>query len=329
MFGPWGAAIGAGVGALIGFFTGKDDAEKKLKQAASSQFGIDVKDKEVLKAPKNLGEGMFGKGKVGPNADAVVRSENGMNILRSYAESSHQSGLKIDRLNMGDPDWKGNDFRQQFGGFREAGGPVEAGRPYIVGEKRPELFIPKQDGTILPSVPAGFGSSLVVDKDAKMQELMQKLLQHGGLFGMFAAHWFKKHPAKAKTDQQPDAAVSTIKKGFGGYREAGGSVRAGTSYVVGEHRPELFVPSGNGTIMPAVPNVTTTSGHDPQMMGQLMGLIDRMNETLSTFEHVPFDHVVAKGAKGASKHIADAYEDELGNDGYRGSNLARQTGQMY
>lgn len=34
--------------------------------------------------------------------------------------------------------------------FRELGGPVKAGQPYVVGEKRPELFVPKQDGTILP-----------------------------------------------------------------------------------------------------------------------------------------------------------------------------------
>lgn len=34
--------------------------------------------------------------------------------------------------------------------FREKGGPVEAGKPYIVGEKRPELFIPDRSGTILP-----------------------------------------------------------------------------------------------------------------------------------------------------------------------------------
>ena len=35
-------------------------------------------------------------------------------------------------------------------GFRESGGPVSAGRPYVVGEKRPELFIPKTDGYIAP-----------------------------------------------------------------------------------------------------------------------------------------------------------------------------------
>lgn len=37
------------------------------------------------------------------------------------------------------------------------GGPVTAGRPYIVGEKRAELFVPSQNGTILPRVPTGGG----------------------------------------------------------------------------------------------------------------------------------------------------------------------------
>lgn len=36
---------------------------------------------------------------------------------------------------------------------RERGGPVTAGQPYVVGEKRPELFVPNQSGTILPQVP--------------------------------------------------------------------------------------------------------------------------------------------------------------------------------
>lgn len=38
-------------------------------------------------------------------------------------------------------------------GRRASGGPVEKGKPYIVGEHRPELFVPKQDGTIVPRVP--------------------------------------------------------------------------------------------------------------------------------------------------------------------------------
>jgi hypothetical protein len=37
-------------------------------------------------------------------------------------------------------------------GGREAGGPVRKGQAYIVGEKRPEVFVPDRDGTIIPSI---------------------------------------------------------------------------------------------------------------------------------------------------------------------------------
>lgn len=48
---------------------------------------------------------------------------------------------------------------------RERGGPVQAGRPYIVGERRPELFVPGQSGRIIPHVPAmssGGGTSVQI-----------------------------------------------------------------------------------------------------------------------------------------------------------------------
>ena len=50
----------------------------------------------------------------------------------------------------------GGTFRLQY---REAGGPVRAGVPYVVGEKRAELFVPEQDGYILPRVPESFGDT--------------------------------------------------------------------------------------------------------------------------------------------------------------------------
>lgn len=37
---------------------------------------------------------------------------------------------------------------------REFGGPVSAGMPYLVGERRPEIFVPSVSGTIVPSVGA-------------------------------------------------------------------------------------------------------------------------------------------------------------------------------
>lgn len=57
-------------------------------------------------------------------------------------------------------------------GYRAAGGPVTAGRAYVVGEHRPELFVPNTSGTILPSVPSGSPSTLVV-VDSDGQVLMQ------------------------------------------------------------------------------------------------------------------------------------------------------------
>jgi len=38
-----------------------------------------------------------------------------------------------------------------FGGFRAAGGPVNTGSAYVVGEKGPELFVPTSNGNIVPN----------------------------------------------------------------------------------------------------------------------------------------------------------------------------------
>ncbi len=47
-------------------------------------------------------------------------------------------------------------------GRKEMGGPVTAGKPYLVGEKRPELFIPSRNGTIKSDV--GGGASIVINQ---------------------------------------------------------------------------------------------------------------------------------------------------------------------
>ena len=60
----------------------------------------------------------------------------------------------------------GGNFNQSWGdrmiasvapkiNFRANGGPVSAGQAYIVGERRPELFVPRTSGTIIPSVNVG------------------------------------------------------------------------------------------------------------------------------------------------------------------------------
>lgn len=38
-----------------------------------------------------------------------------------------------------------------FLGFKAEGGPVDSGRPYVVGERGPELFLPRSSGSIVPN----------------------------------------------------------------------------------------------------------------------------------------------------------------------------------
>lgn len=49
-------------------------------------------------------------------------------------------------------------FGGLFGGGRAGGGPVTAGKAYVVGEKRPELFVPNVSGVIVPNVGRDAGS---------------------------------------------------------------------------------------------------------------------------------------------------------------------------
>jgi hypothetical protein len=50
-----------------------------------------------------------------------------------------------------------------FGGFRAEGGPVMGGRGYIVGERGPELFVPRQSGGIVPNHQLG-GRSVTINQ---------------------------------------------------------------------------------------------------------------------------------------------------------------------
>jgi hypothetical protein len=51
----------------------------------------------------------------------------------------------------------GNAISSAFGGFRAAGGPVSAGKSYVVGEQGAEMFVPSSNGTIVPN--GGMGST--------------------------------------------------------------------------------------------------------------------------------------------------------------------------
>lgn len=73
-----------------------------------------------------------------------------------------------------------------------------------------------------------------------------------------------------------------ISNAFGGFRAAGGSVSAGTPYVVGERGAELFVPSSNGTIVPnggsgSTINITVNGAIDAE--GTARTIVDVLNRS--------------------------------------------------
>jgi hypothetical protein len=59
-------------------------------------------------------------------------------------------------------------FSRLFGGGRAPGGPVNRGTAYIVGERGPELFVPRSSGSIVANddLP-GNNVNVVVNVDAK------------------------------------------------------------------------------------------------------------------------------------------------------------------
>ena len=90
-------------------------------------------------------------------------SEEQREELRLLRLALGATGLAYDRLRAKAAGWvssgKQEDDRALPG--RAVGGPVTAGQAYIVGEHRPEVFVPDTNGTILPSVsnvPSGGGA---------------------------------------------------------------------------------------------------------------------------------------------------------------------------
>jgi hypothetical protein len=75
-------------------------------------------------------------------------------------------------------------------GRREHGGPVRRGEAYIVGEKRAEIFVPDQDGTILPDIPHRGSPTTLGGVGAGGTELTMMFPRNGsGLDQMFIT-WF-------------------------------------------------------------------------------------------------------------------------------------------
>jgi hypothetical protein len=89
-----------------------------------------------------------------------------------------------------------------------------------------------------------------------------------------------------KNNPVTQAVGGAIDNIFGGGRANGGPVNAGTSYVVGERGPELFVPNTSGKIIPnggsgggSTINLTVNGAIDPE--GTARTIVDVLNRSFS------------------------------------------------
>lgn len=81
-------------------------------------------------------------------------------------------------------------IRAPLGIGRASGGPVSAGRPYVVGENGPELFMPGRSGTIVPNGALGGGGTrqpIILQINGRELARVMVDLKDGGAFrGTFA-----------------------------------------------------------------------------------------------------------------------------------------------
>lgn len=80
----------------------------------------------------------------------------------------------------------GNVLGALFGGKRAAGGPVDAGKAYLVGERGPEIIVPGRSGTVVPNHQLG-GAGVSINIDARgaqmgVAEQIEARLKHWSRF---------------------------------------------------------------------------------------------------------------------------------------------------
>lgn len=99
--------------------------------------------------------------------DGSLSAEDG---LKKLAIAFVQAYVKAKLLSSINTSTAGGGFLSSligsvFGGFRAAGGPVSAGKAYMVGERGPEMIVPKSAGTVIPnrSLGGSGGASITIN----------------------------------------------------------------------------------------------------------------------------------------------------------------------
>ena len=158
---------------------GQQGAEiEKLKLATAKKMGIAVKDltpeqvkqlenliktRDELKKLNELYSSIASTVETGL-VDAIEGAINGTKTLGDVARSVFTE-IQRSLIRFGV-----NAFLSGLPGigqfFRANGGPVSAGKSYMVGERGPEMFVPNTGGRVVPNSDMGGSTNVVVNVDA-------------------------------------------------------------------------------------------------------------------------------------------------------------------
>lgn len=139
----------------------------KLKEEVAKNEEVRASRDKLKAAQDGLRDAQryFGDAAVDALEDLIINGEKAEDVIKNLTKSLAKAALQA--LLMGNGPLAGlfgtAGANGATGGIfgllgnlipgKERGGPVRAGQPYIVGEKRPELFVPNQSGRIIPRVP--------------------------------------------------------------------------------------------------------------------------------------------------------------------------------
>ena len=144
----------------------KEKIENLVREEASLKRQVDTA-KKLQDAFDNIAKSIQGDIKEGIKGLIKGTSTLG-DLLNNVADRFLD--LAIDQMFDG-PTGGGGIFGflgNIFGGKKASGGPVSSGKSFLVGEKGPELFVPRSSGTIVPNNKLGGGgtNNVVVNVDA-------------------------------------------------------------------------------------------------------------------------------------------------------------------
>ncbi|WP_264046184.1 hypothetical protein [Methylobacterium flocculans] len=157
---------------------GLDDDERTRVQDAAGQmqkYRDATRDAEQALRQSAEAARYFGDAASNGLADAILEGKSFSSVLNDISKQVFRVGLQGFLTGQGPlagllgtaPKASSGDTvggiaglaNSLFGGFKANGGPVEAGRAYTVGEAGREMFVPNQNGQIVPIGKGGSGSS--------------------------------------------------------------------------------------------------------------------------------------------------------------------------